>query len=159
MLGIIDGDHQEEVVTLMHHDHLNPCSLCKGAAMCAVSGTTASPSMPSIACLGEWSALGAALGVCWHFASVEDHCLGRILSRLDPNSPDFGILPPSKGALLALSTTSVTTSMAECSMIFVQKRRICVTTTMHWKCIVLWSAKEARSRFVLSRLASLEHCH
>jgi hypothetical protein len=62
MLGII-GNHQEEVMTLVRHDHLNPHGLGEGAAMHTISGTAASPSMPSIAREGEWS-LGTVLGVC-----------------------------------------------------------------------------------------------
>jgi hypothetical protein len=38
--------------------------------------------------------LGAVLDVYWHFASIGDHYLGRILAGLDPNTPDFGTLPP-----------------------------------------------------------------
>jgi hypothetical protein len=56
-------------------------------------GTAASPSLPSIARQGEWS-LGAVLDVYWHFASIGDHYLGRILAGLDPSTPDFGTLPP-----------------------------------------------------------------
>jgi hypothetical protein len=48
MLGMV-GDHQEEVMTLMHHAHFNPCSFCEGAATHVVSGTAASPSTGSIA--------------------------------------------------------------------------------------------------------------
>jgi hypothetical protein len=54
MLGIV-GKHQEEIMTHMRQDHLNPYSLRKGAATHAVSGTTASPSIPSMARRGEWS--------------------------------------------------------------------------------------------------------
>jgi hypothetical protein len=92
MLGIV-GKHQEEIMTHMRQDHLNPYGLRKGAATHAVSGTTASPSIPSIACQGEWS-MGPVLDVYWHFASTGDHYLGRILAGLDPNAPDFGVLPP-----------------------------------------------------------------
>jgi hypothetical protein len=48
MLGIV-GNHQEEIMTLMQQDHLNPHGLREGAATRAVSGTTASLSLPSIA--------------------------------------------------------------------------------------------------------------
>jgi hypothetical protein len=92
MLGIV-GNHKEEIMALMRQDHLNPYGLRKGAATHAVSGTTASPSLPSIARQGEWS-LGAMLDVYWHFASIGDHYLGHILAGLDPNTPDFGTLPP-----------------------------------------------------------------
>jgi len=65
----------------------------KGAATHAVSGTTAAPSVPSIARRGEWS-IGSVLDVYWHFGSVGDHYLGRILCGLDPNNTNFAILPP-----------------------------------------------------------------
>ena len=44
MLGIV-GIQQEEIMTLMRQDHLNPYGLRKGTATHAVSGTTASPSL------------------------------------------------------------------------------------------------------------------
>ncbi len=65
MLGIV-GKHQEEIMTHMRQDHLNPYGLRKGAATHAVSGTTASPSIPSIARRGEWS-MGPVLDVYWHY--------------------------------------------------------------------------------------------
>jgi hypothetical protein len=92
MLGIV-GEHRDEIMGLMRHDHLNPYGLRKGAATHAVSGTTSSPSIPSIARRGEWS-MGAVLDVYWHFSSTGDHYLGRILAGLDPNTPQFGTLPP-----------------------------------------------------------------
>jgi hypothetical protein len=92
ILGIV-GNHEEEIMALMRQDHLNPYGLCKGAATHAILGTTASPSLPSIARRGELS-LGALLDVYWHFASIGDHYLGRILPGLDPNTPNFGTLPP-----------------------------------------------------------------
>jgi hypothetical protein len=92
MLGIV-GDHGDEIMGLMDHDHLNPYGLCKGVATHAVSGMTSSPSIPSIACRGEWS-MGAVLDIYWHFSSTGDHYLGRILGGLDPNTPRFGILSP-----------------------------------------------------------------
>jgi len=61
--------------------------------MYAVSGTTAAPSLPSIAQQGEWS-MGQVLDVYWHFLKVGDQYLGRVLACLDPNSFEFGSLPP-----------------------------------------------------------------
>ena len=72
---------------------LNPYGLRKGAATHAVSGTTAAPSIPSIARRGEWS-IGSVLDVYWHFGLVGDHYLGRILCGLDPNDTNFAVLPP-----------------------------------------------------------------
>jgi hypothetical protein len=93
LFGIV-GNHEEEIMVLVGQDHLHLYGLCKGAGTHAISGTTASPSsLPSIARRGEWS-LGAVLDVYWHFASIGDHYLGRILAGLDPNTPDFGTLPP-----------------------------------------------------------------
>ena len=58
-----------------------------------MSGTTAPPSVASVANQGEWS-IGAVLDVYWHFAKPGDHYLGRVLSGLDPNHPDFSVLLP-----------------------------------------------------------------
>jgi hypothetical protein len=105
MLGIV-GNHEEEIVALMRQDHLNLYGLRKGAATHAVSGTTSSPSLPSIARRGEWS-LGALLDVYWHFASIGDHYLGHILAGFDPNIPDFGTLPPHWTTFSPLSNTQM----------------------------------------------------
>ena len=85
--------HLETVANLMRADRFNPYGLRKGAATSAVCGTTAPPSLPTIARRGEWS-LGAVLDVYWHFSQVGDEYLGRILAGLDPNSVEFGTLPP-----------------------------------------------------------------
>ena len=34
------------------------------------------------------------LDVYWHFSEPGDHYLGRVLAGLDPNEPEFGVLPP-----------------------------------------------------------------
>jgi hypothetical protein len=80
-------------MTQMRLDHFNPHGLRKGSATHAVSGTTLSPSLPSVARRGEWSQ-GLVLDVCWHFASIGDHYLGRILAGLQPNDAGFATLPP-----------------------------------------------------------------
>ena len=80
-------------MTHMKVERLNPYGLRKGAATHAVSGTTAAPSIPSIARRGEWS-IGSVLDVYWHFGSVGDHYLGRILCGLDPTHSSFATLPP-----------------------------------------------------------------
>jgi hypothetical protein len=92
VVGLVRG-RESAIAPHMKVDKLNPYGLRKGAATHAVSGTTAAPSIPSIARRGEWS-IGSVLDVYWHFGSVGDHYLGRILCGLDPNSPDFGVLPP-----------------------------------------------------------------
>jgi hypothetical protein len=92
VVGLIRGK-EDSIATHMKFEKLNPYGLRKGAATHAVSGTTAAPSIPSIARRGEWS-IGSVLDVYWHFGSVGDHYLGRILCGLDPNNTNFAILPP-----------------------------------------------------------------
>ena len=92
VVGLVQG-MENSISPHMKFDKLNPYGLRKGAATHAVSGTTAAPSIPSIARRGEWS-IGSVLDVYWHFGSVGDHYLGRILCGLDPNDTKFAILPP-----------------------------------------------------------------
>lgn len=92
ILGLVKGN-EATIMTHMKVERLNPYGLRKGAATHAVSGTTAAPSIPSIARRGEWS-IGSVLDVYWHFGSVGDHYLGRILCGLDPNQSSFATLPP-----------------------------------------------------------------
>ena len=92
VVGLVQGK-EDNIATHMKFEKLNPYGLRKGAATHAVSGTTAAPSIPSIARRGEWS-IGSVLDVYWHFGSVGDHYLGRILCGLDPNNTNFAILPP-----------------------------------------------------------------
>jgi hypothetical protein len=73
--------------------HFTPCGLRKGSATHAVSGTPLPPSLPSMACRGEWSQ-GLVLDAHWHFASIGDHCLGQILAGLKPNEVGFATPPP-----------------------------------------------------------------
>jgi hypothetical protein len=89
---------------------LNPYGLRKGAATHAVSGTTAAPSIPSIARRGEWS-IGSVLDVYWHFGSVGDHYLGRILCGLDPNDTNFAVLPPHWKLEDPLGTSAIMEAM------------------------------------------------
>ena len=58
-----------------------------------MAGTTVPPPIPSVTRRGEWS-IGAILDVYWHFGSVGDQYLGRILAGLDPNSITFDTLLP-----------------------------------------------------------------
>ena len=60
----------------------------------ATSGTTCPPPVSSVAGRGEWS-LGKVLDIYWTFAHAGDQYLGRLLSGLDPNSPDFACIPPN----------------------------------------------------------------
>ncbi|CAB9498884.1 unknown protein (Partial), partial [Seminavis robusta] len=92
-LTTIIEKHETEVMAHLRPKHFNPYGLRKGAATHAVSGTTQSPSLPSVARRGEWSQ-GQVLDVYWHFASSGDHYLGRILAGLHPNKVGFATLPP-----------------------------------------------------------------
>jgi hypothetical protein len=92
LMGIV-ARHEEEVSLQIRYGHMNPYGLRKGAATHAISGTTAAPSIPSIARRGEWSQ-GAVFDVYWHFAKTGDEYLGRVLVGLDPNDVSFGTLPP-----------------------------------------------------------------
>jgi hypothetical protein len=49
--------------------------------------------MPSVANQGEWSQ-GSVFDVYFLFAEPGDQYLGRCLVGLDPNSPNFSVLPP-----------------------------------------------------------------
>ena len=92
LLGIVKK-HKSEVSTLMMLEHFDPYGWRKGSATYAVSGTTVSPSVPSIARRGEWS-IGSVLDLYWHFGSVGDQYLGRVLTGINPDSPFFDLLPP-----------------------------------------------------------------
>ena len=85
--------HKEEVTNLMKMENFNAYGWRKGGATYALSGTTAPPSIPSVARRGEWS-IGSVLDCYWHFGSVGDQYLGRVLAGLDPNSQSFDCLPP-----------------------------------------------------------------
>lgn len=89
-VGLVRGN-ENLIVPHMKVAKLNPYGLRKRVATHAVSGTTAAPSIPSIARRGEWS-IGSVLDVYWHFGSVGDHYLGRLLCGLDPNDPNFAVL-------------------------------------------------------------------
>ena len=92
-LVTVIADHHQEVMNHIRPEHFNPYGLRKGSATFAVSGTTHSPSLPSVARRGEWSQ-GVVLDVYLHFASAGDHYLGRILACLMPNEAGFATLPP-----------------------------------------------------------------
>ena len=84
--------HKEEVSRYIRKNHFHPYGIHKGTATQATSGTTCPPSTASIANRGEWS-LGSVLEVYWHFSEPGDQYLGRVLTGLDPNSANFGVLP------------------------------------------------------------------
>jgi hypothetical protein len=109
VVGLVRGN-ENLIVPHMKVAKLNPYGLRKGAATHAVSGTTAAPSIPSIARRGEWS-IGSVLDVYWHFGSVGDHHLGRILCGLDPNDPNFAVLPPHWNMEAPLENESIKEAM------------------------------------------------
>jgi len=41
---------------------------------------------------GEWS-LGIVLEVSWKFSMIGDTYLGHCLAGIDPNQPEFGVMP------------------------------------------------------------------
>lgn len=108
VVSLVKGKEQA-IAQYMKVDKLNPYGLRKGAATHAVSGTTAPPSIPSIARRGEWS-IGSVLDVYWHFGSVGDHYLGRILAGFNPNDPNFNVLPPHWKLEDAFESASIRTS-------------------------------------------------
>ena len=87
------NNHKEELFTHIAKERFNPYGLQKGAATYATSGTTMSPSVPSIALRGEWN-IGPVLDCYWHFDKTGDQYLGRVLAGMDPNSSNFDVLPP-----------------------------------------------------------------
>ena len=109
LLTLVDN-HKAEVMAQIRPERFNPYGLRKGSATYAVSGTTLSPSLPSIARRGEWSQ-GSVLDVYWHFASIGDHYLGRILAGLQPNDAAFGTLPPHFKTQNPIENTDVREAM------------------------------------------------
>ena len=65
----------------------------QGSGGHASSGTTHPPSFVAVAARGEWS-IGKVLDVYFKFGMGGDQYLGRILALLDPNKPEFSVLPP-----------------------------------------------------------------
>ena len=102
--------HLQEVANHMNYHRLTAYSNRKGSATHAVSGTTMAPSTTSIARRGEWS-IGVVLDCYWHFASVGDHYLGRILAGFDPNCADFDQLPPHWTMVDPITNTDIKKGM------------------------------------------------
>ena len=69
------------------------CFFFQGSGGHASSGTTHPPSFVAVAARGEWS-IGKVLDVYFKFGMGGDQYLGRILALLDPNKPEFSMLPP-----------------------------------------------------------------
>ena len=104
-LNAVVDNHGEELITQPAKERFNPHSLWKGAATCATSGTTMSPTVLSIACRGEWSTVGLVLDCHCHFDKTGDQRLGRVLAGMDPNSSNFDILPPHFKIEIPCTTT------------------------------------------------------
>jgi hypothetical protein len=109
-LQTIVARHADEVMNQMRPEHFTPYGLRKGSATHAVSGTTVTPSLPSVARRGEWSQ-GAVLDVYWHFASIGDHYLGRILACLPSHDKRFATLPPHWNTAQPLSNPHISRAM------------------------------------------------
>ena len=77
----------------MRAGHFSPHRTRKGAAVCALSGTTLSASLAAIASWGEWM-ISMMFEVYLSFAEPGDQYLGRLLAGLLPNSADFAVIPP-----------------------------------------------------------------
>ena len=108
--------HEEELRTHMLNDKFGPYGTGKGSATYATSGTTMSPSIPSIARRGEWS-IGKVLDCYWHFDKTGDQFLGRVLSGLSPNSPQFDVLPPHWNLVDAMSNPDIVEAMEKTGML------------------------------------------
>lgn len=67
----------------------------KGGAVHASSGTTHPASFTSVASRGEWS-ISKVLDQYFQWAATGDHQLGRSMCLLDPNHPNFAVLPPHR---------------------------------------------------------------
>jgi hypothetical protein len=71
----------------------NPHINRKGAASHVTTNTMERPPMPSILFQEEWS-LGKVLDIYWRWCAKGHTHLGSLLSGLDPDGVDFGMLPP-----------------------------------------------------------------
>lgn len=86
-------NYAEVVDGYVRSTHTNTHGIRKGSATYSTSGTTVPPSLISVALRGEWS-MGKVFDVYFNFGECGDNYLGRILAGLDPNSTNFGDLPP-----------------------------------------------------------------
>jgi hypothetical protein len=86
-------EHRDIVCRYARPDRTGTHGTRKGAALFATGGTTNPAPLPSVANRGEWSQ-GSVFDVYFLFAEPGDQYLGRCLVGLDPNSPNFAVLPP-----------------------------------------------------------------
>ena len=122
LVGIV-RQHSMEISNLMSMEKFNPYGFRKGSATYALSGTTAPPSLPAVARRGEWS-IGTVLDCYWHFGSVGDQYLGRILAGLDPNSNTFNTLPPHFTTANPMETFCIKKAMYICYGSLVENRKM-----------------------------------
>ena len=85
--------YELEIGEYIRTSRCNAHGVRKGGATHAVSCTTVPPPLVSIALRGEWS-MGKVFDVYFKFGSVGDRYLGRVMAGLNPNDPEFGVLPP-----------------------------------------------------------------
>ena len=83
---------KETILQFIRPDHCNAHGIRKGSATEA-TGNNSETALASVFHRGEWS-LGVVLDIYWKFAQRGDQLLGRYLAGLDPESPQFDILPP-----------------------------------------------------------------
>ena len=86
-------EYMEKVVEFVRPGHANPHGFRKGVATYSTSGTTFPASLVSVARRGEWTQ-GSIFDIYLQFAEPGDQYLGRLIVGLDPNSPNFDVLPP-----------------------------------------------------------------
>jgi hypothetical protein len=83
----------EKVVEFVRPGHAHIHGIRKGVATFSMSGTTFPASLVAVARRGEWTQ-GSIFDIYFHFAEPGDQYLGRLIVGLDPNSPEFDVLPP-----------------------------------------------------------------
>ena len=93
-LSTLAKDHLAEIQSHMDPKRFSPYGVRLGAAIHAIAGAAVPHPIPSVARRAEWS-IGLVLDLYWHFGSVGDEHVGRILAGLDPNLDEsFDVLPP-----------------------------------------------------------------
>ena len=88
-------EDSEEIFNVMgiDIDKIGTHSAQKGAATSTSTGSTVSPPMVSICLRAGWS-MGPVKDKYIHYEKAGDQYFGRVLPRLNVNSPEFGVSPP-----------------------------------------------------------------
>jgi hypothetical protein len=86
-------EYMEKVMEFIRPGHANTHGIRKGCATFSTSGTTFPASLVAVSKRGEWTQ-GSVFDIYFQFAETGDQYLGRLIVGLDPNSPDFDVLPP-----------------------------------------------------------------